>query len=443
MARALFPPLLALALLLTGYTALEANSHIASLLLQEARTLALEVRGMEGASLPGVRWTPQPESPLPLLGETWEALEVREEKLRAVVAVPAPKGALEVEKGASPFVPRWWPGLLLALAAGFWAWLRVQAVIYRTLGLNLASARQQLLALKGALDSLDEGVLVLEGKRAEFFNPRALELLSLPKQALPPLPLERVWPLLEDTLQEKVEEAFLALPGRRMARVRILGSKSQRVVVIQDQAELLRMAESLTQSRRMLELLRAQAHEFRNTLHVIGGLLEMGRVEEALKLIQGELGAEARVADLLSHVQLPLLAALLLGKLRRAHELGVELEVEGMLPSTYAPLADVLVAVVGHLLENALEAASSTVGGRVVVRFFEDSGLWLEVRDNGWGPPKGVEQGLFAPGVSGKGVNRGYGLALTRYQVEAAGGQVGYYRENEWTVFYAHFPGKR
>lgn len=442
MARALFLPLLVLALLLTGYTALEANRSLASVLLQEARTLANGLKGKE-LSLHGVRRTQQPESLLPLMGETWEAVEVKRGGLRVVVAVPAQGGALEVERWARPFFPSWWAGLLLTAAVGLWAWLRVRAQVGRTLGLDLESARRRLLALKGAFDNLDEGVLVLEAEWVQLLNPRALELLRLPEGAMPPLPLERVWPPLQEALRRKADEVVLALPGGRLARVRILGSGSQQLVVIQDQAEVLRLAESLTQSRRTLDLLRAQAHEFRNTLHVLGGLLELGRVEEALKTIQGELGAENWVEELLSHVELPLLAALLLGKLRRARELGVELRVDGVLPSRYAPLGDVLVSVVGHLLENALEAASNRPGGKVLVRFWEESGLWLEVRDNGFGVPEALGRVVFSPGASGKGVDRGYGLALTRYQVEAHGGRVGYYREEGWTVFYAHFPGER
>lgn len=425
------------------YYALEANRHLASLLLQEGRILASRFRWNDGGSFPWVRWTQKPESHLPLLGETWESVQVKPGSLRVVVAVPARGGALEVERQAVPFIPRWWPSLVMALLVGFWAWLRVRAQVVRTLGLDLGRTRERLKVLKGALDNLDEGVLVLEEKEVQLFNPRAMELLGLPQGALPPIPLKRVWPVLEDVFLSKAGEAILSLPSRRLARVRILGSGSQRVVVIQDQAEVLYLAETLTQNRRTLDLLRAQAHEFRNTLHVLGGLLEMGRVEEALKLIQGELAAEDRVEELLSQLHLPVLAALLLGKLRRAHELGVELGVEGALPARYAPLTDVLVAVVGHLVENALEAASNKPMGKVVVRFWEDAGLWLEVKDNGPGVPEALGRGLFSPGVSAKGVDRGYGLALTRYQVEAHGGRVGYYRKEEWTVFYAHFPEER
>lgn len=430
-----------LAFFLAAYTALEANRYLVSLLFQEAEALAAYFQGKkENAALLGVRVTQQPESYLPLIGETSKTFVLKGGEIRVLVAVPLGEGALEVERRARLFVPSGWPSFFLTVVVGVWAWLRLHGLIRRTLGFQLGAARERLSVLGGALDNLDEGVLVLREDLVELLNPRALELLALPKGAIPPLSLDRVWPALREVLRQGVEEAILALPSHRRARVRILGGGTRQVVVIQDQAELLRLAESLTQSRRTLDLLRAQAHEFRNTLHVLGGLLELGKVEEALRLIQGELGAEEHLEALLSHVELPLVAALLLGKVRRARELGVELEVEGILPFRFAPLAEVLVAAVGHLLENALEAVSNQPRGKVVVRFWEDKGLWLEVRDNGPGVPSGLSKVLFSPGVSGKGRDRGYGLALTRSQVEAYGGRLGYYREGEWTVFYAHFP---
>ncbi len=229
----------------------------------------------------------------------------------------------------------------------------------------------------------------------------------------------------------------LPLPGGRPARVRGSVSAGYRVIVFQDQAEVRRLAESLTQSRRHLDLLRAQAHEFQNFLHLLGGLLELGRVEEALRLLRREGEAEARLEAVLARVELPLLAALLLGKWRRAQELGVEMDLEGQLPAQYAPLGDLLASVLGQLLENALEAAAQNPGGQVRLRFRAgEEGLSVEVWDNGPGPQG---EALFQPEASSRGAGRGYGLALARTLVQAAGGRLGYRRQEGWTVFWVAF----
>lgn len=429
-----------LAVLLWGYAVVEANRHLGQVLLQEAQALADHLREPGGGDLPRVRRTRRPESFLPLMGEGAQTLGLQGGRLRAVASVPLGGEALEVERTAPLFLPSWWPALAMVLGTSLWALQRLRGEVRRGLGLDLDGARRTLDILGAALEALDEGVLVLEGEAVVRFNARALQLLNLPEGALPPLPLVRVWPGLKEIARKGRGEMDLSLPNRKPARVRILEAGRYQVVVVQDLGRLLRLAESLTQSRRHLDLLRAQAHEFRNLLHVIGGLLELGKSEEALRLVRGEVAAENHLENLLSRLELPMVAALVLGKLRRAHELGVRLEVEGSLPASYAPLSEVLTLVLGQLLENALEAVQGLPEAHVLLAFREMSGLWVEVRDNGPGVPQFLENSLFSLGVSAKGSHRGYGLALARSQVEAYGGRLGYYKEGGFTVFYAHIP---
>ena len=49
---------------------------------------------------------------------------------------------------------------------------------------------------------------------------------------------------------------------------------------------------------------------------------------------------------------------------RRARERGLGFRLEGRLPARYAPIGEGLTSILGHLLENALEAAQSAVGCR-------------------------------------------------------------------------------
>lgn len=222
---------------------------------------------------------------------------------------------------------------------------------------------------------------MLKGEEVVLLNPKGLALLGLPPGALPP-PLAAGVARLGGPPEEG--EAYLPLPTGRPGRVRLLGFGDRRIALFQEQAELLRLAEELTQSRRHLELLRAQAHEFQNLLHVIGGLLELGQVEEALRLVQGELAAEKALESLLRGIEVPLVAALLLGKLRRARERGLGFRLEGRLPARYASIGESLASILGHLLENALRAAQSEVG----LRFLEEEGLKVEVLDDGPGLPE-------------------------------------------------------
>jgi len=431
--RALAVPLLALCLGLGVLEAFRANGLLSEALLAEARRVA--EAGALGVALErlGGRLTASPPSPLPLLGEGVEGVEVGPTGLRVWVARPSGPVALVVERAYPLYLPALGPYLVLFLLAFLWARARVLGEVQGLLGLSLGAAKERLAALEAALASLEEGVAIVRGGRVVYLNRRALALLGLPEGAMTPLALERVWPALAAARGAEV----LPLPGGRPARVRESASAGYQVIVFQDHAELRRLAESLTQSRRHLDLLRAQTHEFQNFLHLLGGLLELGRVEEALRLLRSEGEVEARLEEVLARVELPLLAALLLGKWRRAQELGVEMALEGHLPARYAPFGDLLASVLGQLLENALEAAAQRPGGQVRLRFrAEEEGLYVEVRDNGPGPKGEV---LFQPEASGRGAGRGYGLALARTLVRAAGGELGYRREEGWTAFWVAF----
>lgn len=427
-------PFVVLVLGLGFLEAIRANDYLGQALLAEARRVAGALVSGNPLSLLGIRLTNHPESPLPLLGEKAEGVEVRPRGLRAWVSWPMGTGALEVARGYPLYLPAWGPAFLLALLSLLWARARVHGVLRRAFGRPWKEAQKRLAALEAAVAALEEGVVVVQGENAVLLNPRARDLLGLAPEALTPLSLRRIWPAMAEAITLSSGEEALPLPTGRPARVRVRRVGEHRVVVFQDQRELLRLAENLTQSRRHLDLLRAQAHEFHNLLHVLAGLLELGRVEEALRLIQSEAEAEAELEAVLSRVEVPLVAALLLGKRRRAHELGVTLTLEGGLPARYAPLSDVLVSAMGHLVDNALEAAGP--GGAVRVSFLEEEGgLRVEVRDNGPGLPLGTEA-LFLPGASGRGTGRGYGLALARAQVRGAGGEMGFRREEGWTVFW-------
>lgn len=444
MGRALLFPLGLLSLLIAFWTSFEANRHLALLAEQEVDALAQAANQLADPhplSGLGVRVTHRPETAAPLLGEGAKGVEVGLQGLRAWASVPRGQQALEVVRTYPLFIPPALFLLVLTLGTALWARARALAAVRQLLGISLREAKGHLAALEAAFLALEEGVAVLEGTEVRFLNPKALTLLGLPSGAMTPISLSRVWPVLAD-LREGAGEVYLPLPSGRPARVRMLRLGGYRVALFQEQAELLRLAESLTQSRRHLELLRAQAHEFQNLLHVIGGLLELGHTEEALRLVQSELSAEAEIESLLGRVEVPIVAALVLGKLRRARELGIAFGLEGRLPARYAPLAESLASLLGHLLENAMEAAAARgASGEVKVGFREtaSAGLEVVVRDNGPGLPPGGEA-LLRPGVSSRGTGRGYGLALARAQTGALGGSLAYHREEGWTVFRVCIP---
>lgn len=205
------------------------------------------------------------------------------------------------------------------------------------------------------------------------------------------------------------------------------------VATFRSRREIIDLSQALTQASRDVDMLRAQAHEFSNKLYTISGLLQLQRIEEALALIHQETErAQAQMSFLMRHVADAVLSGTLLGKLTRARELGVTLEIDEQ-SSLSCPLTptgqEVMMSVVGNLLDNACHAAlNGPHGDQPTVRlFFTDLGeqLLIEVEDNGAGVPAEHAESIFAEGFSTKtGKHRGIGLALVARLCRQHGGAV-------------------
>ena len=57
------------------------------------------------------------------------------------------------------------------------------------------------------------------------------------------------------------------------------------VIILRDRTELHQLLQDLDGARDVTQALRAQAHEFSNKMHVISGLLELGRTQQAVDFI--------------------------------------------------------------------------------------------------------------------------------------------------------------
>ncbi|GAA5512056.1 sensor histidine kinase DcuS [Deinococcus carri] len=336
------------------------------------------------------------------------------------------------------------PWFLLALALGtlgaVWAARRLRAEI-----LNLEP--EQITALVGqhraVLAALREGVIAVDaGGVVTLASDRAAEML--PPVALP-APLAAVWPELAAHLaatgplrQQNVE---LTLHGQPVL-VNVEPLEGGFVASFRDRAEALALADELTHARGFVDVLRAQTHEYQNRLHVLSGLLQLGRPEEALRVLDAEIEQGAQFRQLLRDVQVPRLVALLAGKRERAQELGIDFQVapESSLSPAWERHADTLVTAVGNLTENAFEALGGRPG-RVTILIGEDpEGAQIEVEDSGPGVPPEVAARLFTRGASSKGEGRGYGLAGVGDRVRALGGAVRYVRRGSHTVFQVNLP---
>jgi two-component system CitB family sensor kinase len=212
------------------------------------------------------------------------------------------------------------------------------------------------------------------------------------------------------------------------------------VLTLRDHTELQALTGELDSARGLTEALRTQAHEAANRLHTVISLIELGNTEQALTFATAELSKAQRLTDLVvSSVEEPVLAALLLGKSAEANEHGVTFEVDpdSIVPEGVLPARD-LVTVVGNLLDNAIDAAAAAPGPRKVgfSSWIEDtategriaSTLVLQVSDSGRGLSDAYAATAFTRGWSTKSdkqlVGHGLGLALVGRTTHRNGGTV-------------------
>jgi two-component system CitB family sensor kinase len=301
--------------------------------------------------------------------------------------------------------------LVLVIGCGL-SLLLARRLKRQTLGLEPQEIATLYAHHDATLHSLREGVVVFDedGRRA-LENDHAKALLG--DTPLDPAKLADDTPLIAGDRVLLASARAVERDGRRVGTV----------VTLRDRTEVETLARELGATKALADALRAQTHEAANRLHVIAGLVELGRTEEAVELA----GSEAASAqDLLGRlgegIEEPVLIALLLGKTATARERGLTLRIEpGARLCAGFPPTD-LATIVGNLVDNAFDALES---GTVTVALRDDGEVaTIVVADDGAGLP---DLDVFAPGVTTKEpgpVGRGLGLTLVRRSVTALGGTV-------------------
>lgn len=301
--------------------------------------------------------------------------------------------------------------------------------IYRMEPEEIASLREVRDAM---LHGLGEGMVAVdEHGRVALANDQARHMLDLPDDVVGARadevldePLQRLLTGPDEVRDSVVlvgEQILFARVDRAVVDDREVGA----VLILRDRTEVHALIRDLDGARDLTQALRAQAHEFANHLHVVSGLIELGRSREALDFISrsGGAGVVSRYA-VHPGITDPAVTALLLAKTATAHERGVDVVVSADSRVEPDGTTDV-VTVLGNLLDNAVDAAGG--GGTVhVTAAREGTMATLTVSDDGPGVPPERREHIFAAGVSTKDGwhGRGIGLALVRQVVERRGGTV-------------------
>lgn len=211
------------------------------------------------------------------------------------------------------------------------------------------------------------------------------------------------------------------------------------VATFRDKSEVTRLAEQLTGVKIYADALRSQTHEFMNRLHVILGLIHMGKYERVSDYIKEvSLQVQDEVGYVMSRIKDPVLAGFVMAKLSSAREKGI---VFVLSEDTYVPEIGNVVSesdistILGNLIENAMDAVGATgSAGTVsaVAQIYEKKitvhmaveadVLSMVICDSGEGIDDALRELILEKGYSTRGEQRGLGMHLIARILEKYGG---------------------
>lgn len=402
-----------------------------------------------------------------LAGHTWVGVQrgtlgvsargkapiLRDGRVIGMVSVGYPEAQVSSQLLAN--LPGYAVTVLLALGFGVIGSLLLARRLKRqTFGLEPYEIAGLLEEREASLQNIREGAVATDAEGTiTLVNEEARRLLGIGPNGVgrkvgQVLPQGRLLRFMSGGLNDE-DEVVLAgervlIASRRPIQVR--GQQVGHVVTLRDGTELSRLSGGLGVDS-LTDALRAQAHEFSNRLHAIAGLVELGRGEEAIKLIAETSGLHQELSEaLLERVGDPVLGALLLAKAAVASERGIELRVSDDTTLSAPPLeANDFITLVGNLVDNALDAAAESSGERWVSVSVAAEGeeLLVSVTDSGPGVPPELLDNVFVEGFSTKrrsgGRRRGIGLTLAREIARRTGGDITV-RNEGGAVFTARLP---
>lgn len=181
----------------------------------------------------------------------------------------------------------------------------------------------------------------------------------------------------------------------------------------------------------LVRSLRAQGHEHSNRLHAIYGLLTLGEVEQALRLISAvEDSYHSAYSHVTARIDNPVIAGFLIAEATIARHSGIQISVDrrsrfAELPPTITELD--AITLLGNLVHNAVEAVAlmPTSRRKVTVRLSQKDGIsTFSVRDWGRGIEGDTLQRIFDAYYTTKEGHSGIGLSLVRSVVSRANGRI-------------------
>lgn len=178
----------------------------------------------------------------------------------------------------------------------------------------------------------------------------------------------------------------------------------------------------------MMQVIKAQRHDFINHLQVVYGFLSLNESSQAQAYISN-LYQDVQVSGRILQLAVPELAALLMVKMGVAttRDISFFIDIDSNLASLKVRALD-LASIVGNLVNNALEATENMeIEQRIIeLRIFDNSRYFIIQIINPGFIPREIKNEIFKPGFSTKtgSYERGVGLSSVKHLVEKNRGKI-------------------
>ncbi|SDJ27229.1 ATP-binding protein [Salimicrobium halophilum] len=300
-----------------------------------------------------------------------------------------------------------------------------------TLGLEPSEIAALFRERNAVLDSVKEGLIAFDqGHKVTMLNASARDLLDIKGDT----EAETLEDVIASPKMRKLVYSREGIRNRELEykdKTLIINSspifedtiRTGTVVSLRDKTEIKKMVDALSEVQQYSEDLRAQAHEYTSKLYVLLGLIQLGKYDEAVDLIQEEAKTQRQVSDLFfKDILDEKVQAILLGKLAKASEKKITFTIEDgsslqQLPEQIS--LSPLVVVLGNVINNAFEAVTDQDEKEVTLSVTDfGNDIIFEITDNGPGMDQSEIDRMFNRGTSSKGKHRGYGLANAQEELE-------------------------
>ena len=292
---------------------------------------------------------------------------------------------------------------------------------------------------KAVLASILEGIVVIdEYGIVTSVNPSALKILGyIDPDNLVGFAVSKLLPeyhfLFSAESQQSWRDIEVAANNQTLIMTKtplvIAGAHRGVVVTFRLKDDIVVLSRELSQVQQFSTMLRVQTHEYSNKLNTIGGLIQIGSIDEALDLITNESsGYQQLIAFLIRTVPDPVLAGLILGKYDVAKERNIEFIIDTDSSLNEVPSRiprEKLVTVLGNLIDNAFDAsvANQNLMPKVLLSMTDiGPDLIFEIEDSGSGINDQLLKNIFTLGETTK-PDMGHGIGM--YLVNSCLKQIG------------------